>query len=386
MNVLINTLSITPTQGGTKTYLTNLIKSLIKIDNKNRYILLCSKINKHLFNSFNCEIETLSLTTNNVLTRIWYDQYHIASYTKRFQQALLFNPLNIASLYSSIPQVTVIHGSFAIKSCRLQVPSHMKTISFTRKVYYDLLMPVSLRKTNFIITVSENFAKYIIDRYPFVKEKLRVVKEGVDLEKFFPLANPLPPTTMNDTPYILFVSSLFPYKNADKLIYAFAKLHKEQKISNQIRLKLAGKDPDGKQLPKLKHLSLQLGIASQVDFLGGVPHEKVVALYQNAITFVYPSSVESFGLPVLEAMACGTPVIAANKMSLPEIVGDAGIVVEPDNIEALANSIYQLIHDTLLRNQFIEKGLNRVKNFTWEQSAVQTLELFNKIREIKNYS
>lgn len=389
MDILINTLSITPTKGGIKTYLINLTKSLVKIDDQNRYIFLCSQLNRQLFESIaqsapNCDIIMFSLSSSSALNRIWYDQWVIGPYANKFQQPILFNPLNIGSLWTNAPQITVIQTPFSIKSCRRDAPPGLKIMSSAHQIYYDLFMPLSLRKTKFAIAVSDSIAKYIIESYPFAKEKVRVVREGVDLEGFSPLVKPFHSNNkMDDTSYILFVSTLFPYKNADKLIQAFARLQKIHKTSSQLRLKLVGRDPDGHQVKKLRKLSHELGISSLVDFLGSVPHQDMAKFYQNAKVFVFPSSVETFGLPILEAMACGIPVVASNRMSVPEVVGDAGIVVNPDNIEKLADSISQVINHVKLQQEFIKKGLNRVQTFGWDYAASQVLALFDEMKYLR---
>ena len=132
-------------------------------------------------------------------------------------------------------------------------------------------------------------------------------------------------------------------------------------------------------MPKLKRIIDKEKLSDAVIFTGAVPHERTFPLYKNADVFVYPSSVESFGLPVLEAMSCGTPVVASNRMSIPEVAGDAALIVDPDNIEEMAEAIYKVINDEKLREDLIKKGYKRVKQFSWEKTAMETLRVFKEL-------
>ena len=118
-----------------------------------------------------------------------------------------------------------------------------------------------------------------------------------------------------------------------------------------------------------------MGVAESTIFTGPVPHDAVASVYRNADVFVHPSAFESFGLPVLEAMASGTPVVASNRTAVPEIVGDAGLIVDPADVEGMADSIHRVITDRSLRDTLVRKGYERAKSFTWEQAARDTVKV-----------
>jgi glycosyltransferase involved in cell wall biosynthesis len=123
----------------------------------------------------------------------------------------------------------------------------------------------------------------------------------------------------------------------------------------------------------------QLGLGKDVIFLDFVPHQDLPVLYSGADIFVYPSLYEGFGLPVLEAMACGTPVICSNVSSLPEIAGDAAILVDPHHVEELSQAIYCLLMDAAKKEELREKGLKRAQMFSWEKTASKTLEVYQEV-------
>ena len=144
---------------------------------------------------------------------------------------------------------------------------------------------------------------------------------------------------------------------------------------------IVGRDPLGLQA-ELTSLARSLGVEDQVRFLGGVPHNLLPSFYAGATVFVYPSSIETFGLPILEAMACGTPVVGSDRTSVPEIVGDAGLCANPDDVPALAEVIHKVLSDSVLCDVLRRKGYERVKQFTWERAAQATLEVFEEAHAI----
>jgi glycosyltransferase involved in cell wall biosynthesis len=130
-----------------------------------------------------------------------------------------------------------------------------------------------------------------------------------------------------------------------------------------------------------KDLARGLNLAEEMVFTGYVPDEVLKTLYQGAKAFVYPSLIEGFGLPILEAMAYGTPVIGSNRTSIPEVIGEAGIIVDPDNAEQIADAILLLLKDEMLRLSYIQKGVEHAKNFSWQRTAELSLEAIMSISE-----
>jgi len=140
---------------------------------------------------------------------------------------------------------------------------------------------------------------------------------------------------------------------------------------------IAGRDPVG-LVRRLRALGEELGIGEQIRFLGGVEHERLPFLYAGADVFVYPSSIETFGLPIIEAMACGAPVIGSNRTSVPEVMGEAGISVDPEDVRAMGEAIYRVLTEPGLRDDLCRRGLKRVGEFSWKRAARETLEVFEE--------
>lgn len=175
--------------------------------------------------------------------------------------------------------------------------------------------------------------------------------------------------------YILFLGTLEPRKNVTTLVGAFSLL--AEKLGQDLKLVIAG--GRGWGCEGLLETVEALGLHDRVIFTGFVEEEDLPDLYRGALLFVYPSLYEGFGLPILEAMACGTPVIASNTSSMPEVAGDAALLVDPYDPEALASAMASVLTDEALREAFRQKGVARVKRFSWEAVARKTLEVYQAL-------
>jgi glycosyltransferase involved in cell wall biosynthesis len=163
------------------------------------------------------------------------------------------------------------------------------------------------------------------------------------------------------------------------LLEAFALLRARARAPSDLQLRIAGRDPDGRQRARLEGVTDRLNLTGAVEFLGSVPHNEIAGLYRGARAFVFPSAVETFGLPVLEAMAAGVPVIASDRMSVPEVVGPAGVVVDPDDPSAMARAIGRILDDDSLRSALVAAGRRRVRELTWRRVADEFDALFSEV-------
>jgi glycosyltransferase involved in cell wall biosynthesis len=180
-----------------------------------------------------------------------------------------------------------------------------------------------------------------------------------------------------DGPYILSVGSIQPRKNLARLVKAYASLRGKYAQTELPKLVLVGKCAwlYDETLRALE----QTGVSESVILTGYVPETVLPALYSGALCFVYPSFFEGFGLPPLEAMKCGAPVIVGNKTSLPEVVGNAGLTVDPFDVSAIAAAIENLINDSVLRRELSVKGRERAELFDWRETAKQTLKIYEQV-------
>jgi len=182
--------------------------------------------------------------------------------------------------------------------------------------------------------------------------------------------------------YFLYVGSLHPRKNILTLLEAFARLHKYAIIRKDTKLVLVGKR--GWLYQEIFRRAQEDDLAGKVSFPGYVSTEDLAALFSGAVAFVFPSLYEGFGLPILEAMACEVPVISSNTSSLPEVVGDAGLLVDPHNVKELCEAMARLYHDPVLRNELISRGKRRRRLFSWEACAHQVLSTLEAVGGFAN--
>jgi len=248
---------------------------------------------------------------------------------------------------------------------------------------FSKLLFSGVKKAEFIITASKSTKRDLAKFYSIPEERVSVVYEGVNYKKFnsekssssniyqkyklFPIHR-----------YIFHISSETPRKNVDGLVKAFYKLKRKYKLTN-LKLLKAGNPQYQRDRKRLLNLIKQLGLQEEIIFLDYVPEEDLLGLYNIAELFVFPSFYEGFGLPALEAMACGTPLITSNTSSLPEVVGDAGVMVDPKNVSDLAEAMYKVLKSEELRKKMISKGLKRASLFSWETSAEETLKVFKTV-------
>ena len=176
-----------------------------------------------------------------------------------------------------------------------------------------------------------------------------------------------------DFPFILFVGVLQPRKNIPTLIKAYYKLKKEG-----IKDKLVITGGKGWQYKEIFETVERLNLQKEVIFTGHIPDDDLPKLYNAADLFAFPSLYEGFGIPPLEAMACGIPVITSNTGSLPEVVGDAGIMVDPYDIDGLAKAMYEVLNNEGLKEEMVKKGLERAKMFSWKKCAKEVLDVYEE--------
>lgn len=229
-----------------------------------------------------------------------------------------------------------------------------------------------LKRANHIIAVSQYTKNDIIKYLGISGKKISVIYNGIDHHIFRPTkGNPFPHL------YLLYVGSERPRKNLGRLLQAFAKVKMEF-----AHLKLVKVGPPGRSKGFRRKLIRQiedLGLRDEVIIVDYVPKAELPNYYSSAAALVYPSLYEGFGFPPLEAMACGCPVITSNTSSLPEIVGDAAIMVNPYDVDELAKAIAEVLTDSRLREQLVEKGLAQAKRFSWQKATEETMGVYKKL-------
>lgn len=243
-------------------------------------------------------------------------------------------------------------------------------------------MPHFLRRADAIIAVSECTKRDAIANYQLRPEKINVIYEGVNPaltpERDEQKITQARARYAKNQPFLLFVGTIEPRKNIIALVDMLCTLRQR---GYPHRLLIAGRKGWLYQ-STFDHVK-KSGMGSEVDFLDFVPDADLPALYTACDAFIFPSLYEGFGLPPLEAMACSAPVVCSNSSSLPEVVGDAALLVDPKDVSAIAAAVERVITDRALREELRAKGMKQAAKFSWERAASQTLRVYDKVAETK---
>lgn len=237
---------------------------------------------------------------------------------------------------------------------------------------------IALRKSKRIIAVSQATKEDLQKIYGVTAEKVRVVHEGVENDFF-----ENPPGNADETrhicdvgrPFMLFVGIPRPRKNLKRIFRAFAAA--KGYIDEEMKLVIAG--PEDNRFVNIGRLANELNINGSIVLTGSVNDQQLRALYRSATCLLFPTLYEGFGLPILEGMASGTPVITSSRPAHAEIAGDAALLVDPTNIDEMSEAIVKMAEDNKLRERLIQKGLDRARAFSWETCAAQTLSVYEEV-------
>jgi glycosyltransferase involved in cell wall biosynthesis len=353
----------------------NLFRSLAKIDKDNHYTVYNVRPDgdQPSIEYRNFEIkEPPDIFNTRYFWYYWTFWYYSGFMLQiaRDMPDVFFSPLAVLPLVTPCPKVVVIHD-LTLMVVKRALPKSLET-----RMYAELAMAV--KRADKIIAISQSTKHDLVNLLKVNPKKISVVYQGYDDNTYQVIAD------LNKVEacrkkykihgsYIFNVGSLNAKKNVPRLIEAFALLKKERGIHH--KLVIAGKrnwgDDDVFRTLKL------LGVEDEVLFPGYVPQVDLPMLMTGADVFVFPSLHEGFGIPLLEAMACGTPVITSNLTSMPEVVGDAGIKINPYSVNEIAEAIYTVISDNDIRNRMVKQGLERVKAFSWERTAREILKILN---------
>ncbi|MGZ4874240.1 MAG: glycosyltransferase family 4 protein [Candidatus Angelobacter sp.] len=287
---------------------------------------------------------------------------------------LLHSPAFIAPLASPCPVVITMHDI-----TYLLYPSHFANWWIR---YMKSVVPVTVRSAAAIICGSEHSKRDIVEAYALPAGKVHVVPYGVDHQRFHPAAvldrSWARQSGMREG-YVLHVGELSHRKNIPTLLRAVAHLRALGKWGDR-QLVLAGTEAPGMiGADEIHETILQLELSESVVLTGRVADEYLPGLYAQASLLVMPSLYEGFGFPVLESMAAGTPVVASNISSLPEVAGDAAILVSPHEVEGLANAIADVLFNPGVAAELRSKGLSRAQQFNWQRTAAETIQVYRSV-------
>jgi glycosyltransferase involved in cell wall biosynthesis len=283
--------------------------------------------------------------------------------------AVLHCPAFLAPFNPPIPLVLTIHD--------LSLGRMPSGHPFEWRMFYRLLLPRLVRKAAFIIVPTEATRKDVVSSFGIAPERVVSMPYGVD-ERFSGFTSP-DKLASTLRPLMVFPGPPIGRKNLDVVLTALAKAAEGSELS-KVQLEITG--AVAADFPKYADRISQLGLSQRVTWLGRLPHEDIPAVYARADVLAYPSFLEGFGFPPLEAMAVGTPVVSSNASCLPEVLGDAALLVDPHDDAAFGAAVESVLTSTDLRNRLVTAGKARARLFTWKQCADMTAEVYRRAAEM----
>jgi glycosyltransferase involved in cell wall biosynthesis len=363
---------------GIGTYIRSLVHALSAIDSTNQYTLV----------SASGDVRTLAGLPENFRSAIyrrsdsaWLDHVAFPFYLRGLSPDLVHIPVNQVPLMMIRPYVVTIHdmASLLFGEERSNLRMQLHRFRFRR----------GLERARRVIAVSEATKRDVENMFAIPAERICRVYNAPDpgfLSSGAPSGSEEQLRILEryqiDYPFLLYAGNIRRHKNIPRLIEAFAvvrdKLTSHPKYKD-LRLVIIGDTIS--QYPAVRQAVIKSRVEQTVRFLGFVPFDTLRCFYEYASGFVFPSRYEGFGLPPLEAMACGTPVVTSNVSSLPEVVGDAAVLVNPENVFDIARGISDVLLDEALREKLIRRGREQAARFSWERTAREVLEIYREAAE-----
>jgi glycosyltransferase involved in cell wall biosynthesis len=308
------------------------------------------------------------LPDGHEMARLVWEQTFVPLDVKRLGIDVYHSPNHVLPMALPCKSVVTVHDlSFLDR----------RLFNTRRFLYLNLMTRPSIWKADRIICISEHTKRNLEEKFPSVRQKTRLVYQGLD-PRF-----ETPPSRESIAefkarlglgPYVLYVGAIEPRKNLVRLIHAFETAVREANVPHD--LALCG--PEGWRFAPVMEAWRQSPLKDRIRFMDYVPESDIQLWYGAADVLAYPSLAEGFGLPALEAMACGTPVVTSNVSALPELVGDAAITVSPESVRQIADGLIRVLTDKALASEMSERGLERSRLFRWEKAAAETVAVYRE--------
>ena len=354
---------------GIGTYVRNLLRYIGRLDQSTEYVVLCYEADRDAITRFGENFRTVLDSSPGYSLR---EQVTVPLDLRRAGASLFHAPHYVLPPLTPCPSVVTIHDCI-----HLRFPQYLRgRIAHT---YAHTSMWIAAHRSSRIITVSEASKRDILSYFRVPESKIDVIPNAID-ERFWEMPSPediervRERFQLND-PFVLYAGNIKPHKNVERLIDAFHTLKK----SGFAEVKLLVIGDEVSRYATLRRAVHRHQLHKHVRFLGFVPDQTLAVLYRLAAAFVFPSLYEGFGLPPLEAMASGTPVITSNVSSLPEVVGDAALLIDPYDPDALAHAMRRVLSDEQLRETLRERGLARARHFSWDRSIARVRAIYDEV-------
>lgn len=374
---------------GIGTYIRNMVQALARLDNENRYVLAGRKEDLREFAQLpsNFKRAVFPRSDSGVL-----NQFTFPWFLRKINADLTHVPLNAAPLFMPQPYIVTIHD---MSSLLFPENRHPDTNSL-RHQYRLFRFRRSLLRAERIIAVSKSTQRDVEDLMRVPTERIRQIysapdplffdfshgigARGAALESFEQERQKTLDRYQIGYPFLLYAGSVRPQKNVPRLVEAFAVLRNELENHPEFKdLRLIIIGDEMWKHPQVRRMVIQTRMEPYVRFFGFVPFETLRIFYAAATAFVFPSLYEGFGMPPLEAMASGTPVVCSGISSLPEVVGDAAVLVNPENIFDIARGIREVLLDESLRQDLRHRGLEQARRFNWQTTAKEVLAAYEEV-------
>ncbi len=352
-------------KGGSKTYASNLLHNI-----KDRENIILFGVDK--FEDYKCVPEKTN--QQNPFFRLYYEKFKLPKLLKDYKIDVFHGLKGVAPKINSVKIIITVHDLYVFK--------YPQYANFKDLIYWRYFSPKYIKKADKIIAVSYATKKDLIDYLKINPNKISVIWESYN-NRIYKINNNTTKTIsffreknidIKDKSIILNVNTISPRKNIQRIIQSFNEVAPDRPDTI---LLVVGRD--GWKTRRIYKEYNKSPFKDRIYFIGFVPDEVIADLYNMASVFVYSSFYEGFGLPVLEAQACGCPVITSNVSSMPEVAGEAGILVDPNNVSSISEAISAVVDDNNYRKELITKGFNNIKIFSWEKCAEETKKIYKEV-------
>ncbi|OHD63732.1 MAG: hypothetical protein A2176_14440 [Spirochaetes bacterium RBG_13_51_14] len=366
MNIAINARVLNERQGGPARYTLNIIRELTAIDNINRYHIL-------LYDTLDFRFplpKNFTVTIVHLRSKLFFDYVYIPLFSWLKKIDIFLFPKNTFSPLVRGKKIPVYHDIVYFENL------NFREFKFFDNLHHTIMIPVASRFSWIDLTVSNFTASRMKALLNIKPEKIRVVKEGVERHfKKITDRKKLALTTEKyrlKTPFFFFAGSLSPRKNMRNLITAFLK------IKDSIPHCIYVTGGDSWRDSEVHDMITKNRLQERVLKLGLISEEDLVMMYNLADCYLYPSLYEGFGLPILEAQACGCPVITSSLSSCPEVAGAGALYVDPRDVNDMARAMLEIVKNNKLRNRIIAEGSKNCKEYSWQKAANEIYDIFNE--------
>ena len=352
-------------KGGIGTYTHNLLDHLLKYDKKNHYVLIYNQRLDKTVRHLSKRYPNVEEKYYHIPSAFLWDQVVVPIICKKEKIEVIFNPKLSIPFLTRAKKVFVMHGADWVV-----FPKNYKPLD---RLYHTIFGRLYCRFADKIISVSKNASEELCKHYKLPPEKLKTIYHGVN-DSFKPISNRAKLQSIQEKyhlpeQFILFVGQIYPMKNFKGIVKAYHQIYREFPH----KLVVVGKlGPNHQQDIEIIH---RLKMEKEIRFLGWVPDDDLPAIYSLASFLSFPSLYEGFGIPIIEAMKCGCPVLTSDIGAPAEVACDAALLVKPKDIDAIANGMRKLLTHDQLRAQFKEKGVFRADGFTWDNCAKEVYDV-----------